>query len=86
MQSVLFKTLFFAAVASLSFNSVANDAVSLDELLKNVKSGQAADRKAAAEREKRFNVDKNAQQNLLKQMQSERTRQEALSQRLETEF
>jgi len=61
-------------------------AVSLDELLQQVKAGRVKD---AAENQKRveeFQRDRNRQQQLLKEMDNERIRQEGISQALESAF
>ena len=80
----------FAVIACLAFglgNTVhAAQAVSLDELLQQVKQGRVKD---AAENKKRieeFQRDRARQQQLVRDMEAERGRQEALSQQLEDTF
>jgi biopolymer transport protein ExbB len=87
MISKIFKA---AVIASLTFglgNSVyAAQAVSLDELLQQVKQGRIKD---AAENQKRieaFQKDRSRQQQLVREMEAEKTRQENLSQQLEDTF
>ena len=87
MISKIFKV---AVIASLVFglgNSVyAAQAVSLDELLQQVKQGRIKD---AAENQKRieeFQKDRSRQQQLVREMEAEKTRQENLSQQLEDTF
>jgi len=79
-----------AAIAGLIFGlgntAYAVQAVSLDELLQQVKAGRVKD---AAENQKRveeFQRDRNRQQQLLKEMDNERIRQEGISQALESAF
>ncbi len=79
-----------AVIAGLVFGlgntAYAAQAVSLDELLQQVKQGRVKD---AAENQKRiqeFQRDRSRQQQLLKDMQAEQARQERLSQQLETTF
>jgi biopolymer transport protein ExbB len=79
-----------AVIACFAFglgNTVyAAQAVSLDELLQQVKQGRIKD---AAENQKRieeFQRDRARQQQLLREMEGEKTRQENLSQQLEDTF
>jgi biopolymer transport protein ExbB len=79
-----------AIIATLALgigNSVyAAQAVSLDELLEQVKQGRVKD---AAENQKRiqeFQANRARQQQLLRDMQAEQTRQENLSEQLENTF
>jgi biopolymer transport protein ExbB len=79
-----------AVIACLAFglgNTVyAAQAISLDELLQQVKQGRVKD---AAENKKRieeFQRDRARQQQLVRDMEAERARQEALSQQLEDAF
>jgi biopolymer transport protein ExbB len=79
-----------AAVAALALGigntAMAAQAVSLDELLQQVKTGRVKD---AAENQKRieeFQAARGRQQELLRQMQAEQTRQEQLSVQLENTF
>jgi biopolymer transport protein ExbB len=71
----------------LSGGSVtAQEAKSLDELLRYVKQGQAAAARENREREQRFANDKANQAAALKRAEEERARQEALSTELENTF
>ena len=79
-----------AMIAGLAFGlgntAYAAQAVSLDELLQQVKSGRVKD---AAENQKRiaeFQKDRSRQQQLLNEMKAEQTRQEQLSEQLENTF
>lgn len=59
---------------------------SLDELLENVKDRRVVESRAHREREQRFARDKAEQQRLLREAEQERTRQERISDQLETTF
>lgn len=87
MISKIFKAAVIACFAFGVGNSVhAAQAVSLDDLLQQVKQGRVKD---AAENQKRieeFQRDRARQQQLVQQMQAEKTRQEGLSEQLETTF
>ena len=79
-----------AIIAGLAFGigntAFAAQAVSLDELLQQVKQGRVKD---AAENQKRiqeFQADRSRQQELLRQMEAEQVRQERLSEELENAF
>jgi biopolymer transport protein ExbB len=83
----IFKAAVIAGLAfGLSSTVYGASAVSLDELLQQVKQGRVKD---AAENKKRieeFQRDRAQQQQLLKNMQAEKTRQENLSEQLEDTF
>ncbi len=66
--------------------ALAQEAKSLDELLKFVKQGQAQEAKENRQREQRFSNDKANQAASLKRAEDERARQEALSTELENAF
>lgn len=66
--------------------ALAQEAKSLDELLKFVKQGQAQEAKENRQREQRFSSDKANQAASLKRAEDERARQEALSTELENAF
>ena len=87
MISKIFKAAVIAGLAFGLGNSVyAAQAVSLDELLQQVKQGRIKD---AAENQKRiedFQKDRSRQQQLVREMEAEKTRQENLSQQLEDTF
>lgn len=79
--------LVLCGALSLSAGSVlAQEAKSLDELLRYVKQGQAAAAKENREREQRFANDKASQASALQRAEEERARQEALSTELENTF
>jgi biopolymer transport protein ExbB len=87
MMKNLFKAAVIAGLAlGLSGSVQAAQAVSLDELLQQVKQGRVKD---AAENQKRieeFQRDRTRQQQLLQQMEAEKTRQEQVSEQLEDAF
>ena len=87
MKSRIFKAALIAGlVLGLGNAAYAAQAVSLDELLEQVKSGRVKD---AAENKKRiaeFQAARGRQQQLLRDMEAERVRQEQLSQQLEDTF
>lgn len=66
--------------------ALAQEAKSLDELLKFVKQGQAQETKENRQREQRFSNDKANQAASLTRAENERARQEALSTELENAF
>jgi biopolymer transport protein ExbB len=79
--------LILCGALSLSGGSaLAQEAKSLDELLRFVKQGQAAEAKENREREQRFANDKANQAAELRRAEEERARQEALSTELENTF
>ncbi|MBT8049431.1 MAG: energy transducer TonB [Xanthomonadales bacterium] len=87
MINKIFKAAVIAGlVFGLGNTAYAAQAVSLDELLQQVKSGRVKD---AAENQKRiadFQSARGEQQRLLRQMEAEQTRQEGISQQLEDTF
>jgi len=87
MINRIFKVAAIAGlIIGLGNTAYAVQAVSLDELLQQVKSGRVKD---AAENQKRieeFQKDRSRQQQLLNNMKAEQTRQEGLSQQLEDAF
>ena len=87
MISRIFKAAVIAGlVFGLGNTAYAAQAVSLDELLAQVKTGRVKD---AAENKKRiaeFQKDRSRQQQLLRNMEAERVRQEQLSEQLEVTF
>jgi biopolymer transport protein ExbB len=87
MISRIFKAAVIAGLAfGLGNTAYAAQAVSLDELLAQVKTGRVKD---AAENKKRiaeFQKNRGRQQQLLRDMDAERVRQEQLSQQLEVTF
>jgi len=87
MISRIFKAAVIAGLAfGLGNTAYAAQAVSLDELLAQVKTGRVKD---AAENKKRiaeFQKDRSRQQQLLRNMDAERVRQEQLSEQLEVTF
>jgi len=87
MKNRIFKAAMIAGlVLGLANNAFASQAVSLDELLEQVKQGRIKD---AAENKARiadFQKDRSRQQQLLRNMQAEQVRQEQLSVQLENTF
>ena len=87
MKNRIFKAAMIAGlVLGLGNNAFATQAVSLDELLEQVKQGRIKD---AAENKARiadFQKDRSRQQQLLRNMQAEQVRQEQLSVQLENTF
>ena len=87
MISRILKVAVLACIAfGLGNTAYAAQAVSLDELLQQVKQGRVKD---AAENQKRieeFQRDRSRQQQLVRDMEGEKTRQENLSQQLEDSF
>ena len=87
MKNRIFKAAMIAGlVLGLTNNAFAAQAVSLDELLEQVKQGRIKD---AAENKARiadFQKDRSRQQQLLRNMQAEQVRQEQLSVQLENTF
>ena len=87
MKNRIFKAAMIAGlVLGLGNNVFAAQAVSLDELLEQVKQGRVKD---AAENKARiadFQKDRSRQQQLLRNMQAEQVRQEQLSVQLENTF
>ena len=87
MMNRIFKAAVIAGlVFGLGNTAYAAQAVSLDELLEQVKSGRVKD---AAENKKRiaeFQKARGQQQQLLRNMEAEKVRQEQLSQQLEATF
>jgi len=76
-----------AAVAMLGVTGVqAQDALSLDELLRRVEQGTVNDNKENRAREQRFRASRNEQDKLLKEARDEKVAEENRSQRLETQF
>ncbi len=66
--------------------AVAADAVSLDQLLQQVRSGRSGDAEANAARIREFQADRARQSQLLQEARGERSRGEALSAQLEAQF
>jgi len=89
MSVKILKGAAFALCGALMLSGgsvLAQEAKSLDELLKFVKQGQAADAKENREREQRFANAKANQAAELQRAEAERARQEALSTELENTF
>jgi len=82
------KTLSLAAAAALALGIAASpasaqQAMSMDELLRKVEQGRIQDNREAREREERFRNARNEQQTLLNNAQAEKRREEQRSQELE---
>ncbi|MCF6263751.1 MAG: MotA/TolQ/ExbB proton channel family protein [Xanthomonadales bacterium] len=73
-------------VLAVSFSAQAATAISLDELLKQVKSGRVADARANEARLKQFRSNRSQQVSKLNAEKAEQKRQEANSVRMEAEF
>jgi biopolymer transport protein ExbB len=87
MISKIFKAALIAGlVFGLGNTAYAAQAVSLDELLAQVKTGRVKDAAENKQRIAEFQKDRSRQQQLLRNMEAERVRQEQLSQQLETTF
>jgi biopolymer transport protein ExbB len=84
----LTKTWLIAAlcVLVLPLAAPAQEAKTLDQLLKEVREGRARDQEINRKREAEFQSAKGEQARLLSQMQAEQRRQEARSEQLEAEF
>jgi len=86
IKSILKAAMIAGLIFSLGNTAHAAQAVSLDELLEQVKAGRVKD---AAENQKRiaeFQQARGQQQQLVRQMEAEQTRQEQISQQLEDTF
>jgi biopolymer transport protein ExbB len=87
MINRVFKTALIAGlVFGLSNTAYAAQAVSLDELLQQVKSGRVKDAEENRKRIAEFQQARGQQQQLLRNMEAEQVRQEQLSQQLEATF
>lgn len=87
MISRIFKAAVIAGLAfGLGNTAYAAQAVSLDELLEQVKSGRVKDAAENKQRIADFQKDRSRQQQLLRNMEAEKVRQEQLSQQLEATF
>ena len=87
MISRIFKAALIAGLAfGLGNTAYAAQAVSLDELLAQVKTGRVKDAAENKQRIADFQKDRSRQQQLLRNMDAERVRQEQLSEQLEVTF
>ena len=87
MINKLLKAAVIAAfVFGIGNTAYAAQAVSLDELLEQVKQGRIKDAAANQQRIQTFQAARGRQQQLLRDMQAEQARQEALSKQLEDAF
>ncbi len=89
MKKNLLKTAVVSLVGALALSAgvaVAQEAKSLDELLRKVQTGFSADARENAERERRFAADKSQQASLLAQARQQRTAEENRSAQLEKKF
>lgn len=90
MNYFIKKTLSLAAVAAVGLGvaaspAVAQQALSMDQLLRKVEQGRVQDNKENREREERFRKDKNEQQKLLNDATASKRREENRSAQLEGE-
>ena len=87
MISKIFKAAVIAGLAfGLGNTAYAAQAISLDELLEQVKTGRVKDAAENKQRIADFQKDRSRQQQLLRNMEAERVRQEQLSEQLEVTF
>jgi biopolymer transport protein ExbB len=87
MKSRIFKIAAIAGlIIGLGNTAYAVQAVSLDELLQQVKAGRVKDAAENQQRIEEFQKDRARQQQLLKDMDAKRVQQEGVSQRLEDMF
>ena len=89
MSVKIVKAAAFVLCGALTFSTgsvLAQEAKSLDELLKFVKQGQSSEAKENRAREAKFAKDKANQASALKRSEAERARQEQLSAELEQAF
>jgi biopolymer transport protein ExbB len=87
MISRIFKVAVIACLAfGLGNTAYAAQPVSLDELLEQVKQGRIKDATENQKRIEEFQRDRSRQQQLLRNMEAEKVRQENLSQQLEDTF
>lgn len=82
----IFPALVLGTALAMSGTAGAQEAATLDQLLGLVKQGQATEARENAERERQFAAAKSDQARLLREAESERTRQEQESTRLENLF
>ncbi|MCK4710764.1 MAG: energy transducer TonB, partial [Gammaproteobacteria bacterium] len=73
-------------LASSLTSANAAETLSLDELLKQVSKGRAADSKVNKQREKKFLAEKNNQQKLLKEIKTKQVNLEKQSALMEKQF
>jgi biopolymer transport protein ExbB len=87
MMPKIIKAAMIAGLAlGLGNNAFAAQAVSMDELLEQVRQGRVKDAAENQARIAEFQKDRSRQQQLLRNMQAEQTRQEQLSVQLENRF
>jgi len=90
LKQVMTKTLSLTAVAALGLGvasspAVAQQALSMDQLLRKVEQGRVQDNAENREREQRFRAERSQQQTLLNNATSEKRREENRSAQLEAE-
>jgi biopolymer transport protein ExbB len=73
-------------VCLVSANQANAQALDIDKILNAARSGSTNDAKTSTSRENRFKAERNRQQGLLTGMKNERTRQERISDQLDTQF
>ena len=87
MITRILKTALIAALALTIGNTAhAAQALSVDELLQQVKQGRIKDAEENRQRIAEFQRDRSRQQQLLREMEAEKVRQEQLSEQLENTF
>lgn len=85
---ILITAVAFVSIVAISLPASAQDnkAMSMSDLLKQVEQGRVSDSAEYKSREQKFRQAKTEQQKLLNDAKREKAREEARSQRLETEF
>jgi biopolymer transport protein ExbB len=87
MKNRIFKAALIAGLAfGLGNTAYAAQAVSMDELLQQVKTGRVKDAAENKARIAEFQQNRGRQQQLIRNMEAEQARQEQISQQLETTF
>jgi len=85
----MIKKVFVSAIAFALMSGAAlaqEKTANLDQLLKQVEQGRAAESKEHAERERRFQADKAGQENMLREARNKRAAEERRSEQLEGSF
>lgn len=80
------RTLIAVAAAFIAVSAQAQEAATLDQLLKMVEQGRVGEQREAQQREQQFQAQKGEQQNLLNQARSRKNQLENRSEQLEKTF
>jgi len=83
-HKLLLAAAFSLALGGMAQPVMAQDAMSMDQLLRKVEQGRVQDNREARAREQAFKEAKNDQQRLLNEAEAQKKREEDRSQRLET--